>query len=160
MMPTMVLPARDVGIVPVREAIGASRVALMQIATDLTEEERKARIAYVIESTRRRRKMSPPQLAELVGRSRGTVNDWEAGRSTPSLVDLGPLCIALGLKPEAFAELPAIPADPLAEYLLPAAESAVEEGLRRARRPRVVPDPEPPSPSRKRPPRGSGAGRG
>jgi DNA-binding transcriptional regulator YiaG len=68
----------------------------MQIATDLSEEERKRRIAYVIESTRRRRGMTPPQLAELVGRSRGTINDWEAGRSTPSLVDLGPLCVALG----------------------------------------------------------------
>lgn len=129
--------------------LGISPARRVRLAAVLTEEERKARIAYAIESAMLRRGMTPPQLAAKVGRSRGTVNDWVAKRSTPSLVDLGPLCAALNVKPELFAELPPIPADPLADYLLDAIESGGEEGLRRGRsRRRRAPDTPEPSPLR------------
>jgi transcriptional regulator with XRE-family HTH domain len=134
------------------------RLSALRLAVVLSEQERKARIAYLIETARERRGLTPPQLGERVGRSRGTVNDWEANRSTPSLVDLGPLCAALGIEPRAFAELPAIPADPLAEYLIAAAESGVVEGIRRARRRRASPVPKPRARSRARPTPGNGAG--
>jgi transcriptional regulator with XRE-family HTH domain len=128
---------------------GIRHVSRVRLAAVLTEEERKARIAYAIESAMLRRGMTPPQLATKVGRSRGTVNDWVAKRSTPSLVDLGPLCVALNVKPELFAELPPIPADPLAEYLLDAVESGGAEGLRRGRsRRRRAPGTREPSPLR------------
>lgn len=106
----------------------AVRLAAME-----SEQERKRRIAYVIRSTRERRGMTPPQLGAKVGRGRGTINAWESGQSTPSLVDLAPLCLALGLDPAVFAELPAIPADPIAAYLRDAAAEAAEEGAERAR---------------------------
>jgi transcriptional regulator with XRE-family HTH domain len=154
MMPTLAVLPGGAGIVRVRDVLGPVRVASV-----LPEEERKRRIAFVISTALTRRNMTPPQLAEKVGRSRGTVNDWESGRSTPSLVDLGPLCVALNVDPKVFAELPPIPADPLAEYLLPAAESGVAEGLRRARRRRTASTDPPPSPSPERRPRGTGAGR-
>lgn len=100
----------------------------------LSEQERRQRIAYAIRKYREGRSMSPPQLAEKVGRSRGTINDWEAGRSTPSLADLGPLSSALQVDPRVFAELPAIPADPYADYLVDQTVGlAVGEGLRRSR---------------------------
>lgn len=137
---------------------GTPRLAAMEETADLSEEERKRRIAYVIRSARERRGLTPPVLADRVGRSRGTVNDWERGDSTPSLVDLGPLCRALGLDPRAFAELPAIPPDPVAEFLLAAADSGFEEGVRRARRRQAAPDPGTPPRSPRRSPRGSGAG--
>jgi transcriptional regulator with XRE-family HTH domain len=132
-------------------------VARVRLAAVLSEEERKRRIAYAIDNTMTRRGMGPPQLAAKVGRSRGTVNDWVANRSTPSLVDLGPLCAALQVKPELFAELPPIPDDPHADYLLDAAEAGVEEGKRRGRsRRRRVPGK--PAPSPVRPLHGDGAG--
>jgi ribosome-binding protein aMBF1 (putative translation factor) len=84
---------------------GIRPMSRVRLAAALTEEERKARIAYAIESAMLRRGMTSPQLAAKVGRSRGTVNDWVAKRSTPSLVDLGPLCAALNVKAELFAEL-------------------------------------------------------
>lgn len=149
MTPTLAVIPGGVGIHRGRDALGAVRVAAV-----LPEEERKRRIAFVISTALARRNMTPPQLAEKVGRSRGTVNDWETGRSTPSLVDLGPLCVALNVDPKVFAELPPIPADPLADYLLPAVESGVTEGLRRARRRQGASTGEPPSPSRRQRARG------
>lgn len=137
----------------------ASSLSAMTDISLLPEEERKRRVAYVIRRARESRGLTPPQLAERVGRQRGTVNDWEAGRSTPSLVDLGPLCAALQLEARAFAELPPIPVDPIVEFLLPTAESAGEEGVRRARRRLAGEGPSTPAPSPGRRPRGSGAGR-
>lgn len=143
----------------VRSEGGSVRLSALSLAVVLSEQERKIRIAYLIATARTRRGLTPPELGEKVGRQRGTINDWEANRSTPSLVDLGPLCAALGLEPRAFAELPAIPADPLAEYLIPTADSGVAEGIRRARRRRVVPTPDKPARSRVRPVRDSEAER-
>jgi transcriptional regulator with XRE-family HTH domain len=144
--------------VPERDA--ASTVRAMTAAAELPEDERKARIAYVIRSTLASRGLNAARLARAVGRQRSTVGDWVAGRSTPSLVDLGPLCTALRLRPDAFVELPAIPEDPMRAYLLPAAESGIEEGLRRARQPRGGKALEPPVRLRTRLPRGNGAERG
>lgn len=132
----------------------------VSLAAVLAEEERKRRIAYSIEQGMVRRGMTPPQLATKIGRSRGTVNDWVAGRSTPSLVDLGPLCAALRLDPRLFAELPPIPADPLEGYLLETADEAVATGIRRARRRRAPAAPSTPPPSDEQPPRGSRRVRG
>lgn len=105
----------------------------VRLASMLTEQERKERIAYVIRTTLARRGMKAPELGRRVGRGRGTILDWAAGRSTPSLVDLGPLCIALGLDPTVFAELPPIPADPLASYLREIAPEAAAAGIARGR---------------------------
>ena len=128
---------------------GDPRARRVRLAAVIPEQERKARIAYAIENAMLRRNLTPPALADRVGRSRGTVNDWIAGRSTPSLVDLGPLCAALSVDPRLFAELPPVPVDPLAAYLLEVAESGAAEGVRRARsRRRRAPDMPLPSPER------------
>lgn len=156
MMPTLSVLPSAVRTYPAREEAARVSLSVMSDIALLPEQERKARVAYVIRTARERRGLTPPQLAEKVGRGRGTVNDWEAGRSTPSLVDLGPLCVALGLEPRAFAELPAIPEDPILAFLLPAADSGVEEGVRRARRRPSVPGPDTRAPSRGRPTRGTG----
>jgi transcriptional regulator with XRE-family HTH domain len=113
----------------------------------ISDTERKSRLAYAIRHARERRGMTPPQLAEAVGRGRGTVNDWEAGKSAPSLLDLGPLCAALKVDPRLFADLPEEPASPVDDYLIQVASEGVQEGLRRAKRPRLVkPDDEQPPP--------------
>lgn len=104
----------------------------------ISDTERKARLAYAIRRAREQRGMTPPQLAAAVGRGRGTINDWEAGKSAPSLLDLGPLCVALGVDPRLFADLPEEPPSPVDEYLVQTARQGVEEGLRRAKRPRLV----------------------
>lgn len=93
--------------------------------------DRKQRLAYAIKTARERRGLSPPQLAERIGRSRGTINDWESGQSAPSLLDLGLLCTALGVDPRLFADLPPIPASPVDEYLV---EEAVHEGIEEGKR--------------------------
>lgn len=78
------------------------------------------------------RGMTAPTLAALVHTTPKTVNRWEKGEAAPSLIDLGPLCAALGIDPHAFIDLPA---DPVSRYLLLAevaiqgaeAEALVEE---------------------------------
>jgi transcriptional regulator with XRE-family HTH domain len=122
---------------------GSDPLGAIRLAVVLSEQERRERTAYAIRTARERRGMTPPQLAELLGRQRGTVNDWEANKTMPSLVDLGPLCAALGVEPRLFAELPPIPPDPVAEYLIgEAVQAATTEGLSRARRRRARATPE------------------
>lgn len=118
----------------VRDSLADDGLGRVRLIVVMTEEERKLRIAYAIRTARERQGLTPPELADRVGRTRGTINDWEANRSTPSLVDLGPLCVALGVDPKLFAELPAKPTDPLAEYFVAEADSGAREGLRRTRR--------------------------
>jgi transcriptional regulator with XRE-family HTH domain len=84
----------------------------------MTDSERKARIAYAIRSAREARSLSRPQLAGLVGVSRGAVNDWENGSSLPSLLNLGPLCDALQVEADLFAHPPEIPESPVERYLI------------------------------------------
>lgn len=126
----------------------------------LSEEERKDRLAYWIGDTIRRRRLSAPKVAELIGVSRSTVTAWAAGRQVPSLIYLGPLADALGVDPRLFADLPEVPPSGAAQYLVAAADSGVEEGLRRGRSRPAQPTPGTHAPSRGRLPRGSGAGRG
>lgn len=127
MIGTMQSYAPSVWIDRVRRPMAAIRLAVV-----LTEDERRRRIAYAIRRAREARGKTPPEIAEAVGVGRGTVNDWEAGRSTPSLVHLGPLCLALGVDPQLFAALPAIPEDPLAAFYLQNDETAAA-GTRRRR---------------------------
>jgi transcriptional regulator with XRE-family HTH domain len=103
----------------------------------LSEEERKARLAYWIRDIRFRRGLKPPGLAERIGVSRSTVNKWESGEQVPSMIWLGPLATALSVDPRLFADLPEIPPSGAAEYLVEDAVAAgYLEGAARARRPR------------------------
>ena len=126
----------------------------------LSEQERKDRLAYWIRDTMDRRRLTPPRVALVVGVSRSTVTAWAAGRQVPSLIYLGPLSQALSVDPRLFADLPPIPPSGAAEYLVDAATSGVEEGLRRGRTPQGHGAADTPAPSPERRPRGSGAGRG
>lgn len=146
---------RDVANVAVRPVWAVRTLGLM-----LSEEERKARLAYWINDTISRRRLTPPRVAEKIGVSRSTVAAWAAGRQVPSMIYLGPLADALGVDAQLFADLPDIPPSGAAQYLHETAESGVDEGIRRARQPRVrrAADKPPPSPGRR--PRGSGAARG
>ena len=126
----------------------------------LSEEERRTRLAYWIRDMRFRQRLTPPALATLVGVSRSTVNKWESGEQVPSLLMLGPLAIALRVDPRLFADLPPIPPSGAAEYLVPAAESGVEEGIRRGRARPVPAAPGTPVPSPEPPPPGTARGRG
>lgn len=112
-LPSVVGNSRD------RQATATPRLPRMTEATLLPEQERRVRIASLIKRAREKAGLTPPQLATKVGRQRSTVNEWErAGGSAPSLVDLGPLCVALKIDPRVFADLPPIPDDPIDEYLL------------------------------------------
>lgn len=124
----------------------------------LSEEERKARLAYWISDTIYRRHLTPPRVAERIGVARSTVTAWAAGRQVPSLIYLGPLAEALGVDPRLFADLPEIPPSGAAQYLVAAGESGIEEGIRRARSHPATPARGTRAPSRKRSPRGTGAG--
>lgn len=113
---------------------------------DSAESQRRTALAYAIRRAREKRGLTPPKLAALIHVGRDTVNDWEAARSVPSMLYLGPLCEALRVDPRLFADLPEEPPSPVDEYLVDVARQGVEEGLRRAKRPRLVrPDDEPPA---------------
>ena len=107
----------------------------------VTESERKLRLAYAIRTAREARSMTPPQLAEKLNISRGTVNKWEAGEAVPSLLMLGPLSEALGVDPTLFVELPAVPDSPIRRFLRSALAEGVHEGLVRSRQPRARREP-------------------
>lgn len=103
---------------------------LLDVGSDV---DRKARLAYAIRRAREISGLTPPQLAERLGRARGTINDWESGKSAPSLLDLGPLCEVLGADPRLFADLPPEPVSPVDEYLVGrTVQEGLQEGLRRA----------------------------
>ena len=105
------------------------------------EMDRKRRLGYAIRRAREKRDLSPPQLADLVGVGRDTVNAWERGDSVPSMLYLGPLCAALMVDPRLFADLPEEPPSPVDDYLLVqeattrATVKAFEPKPRRGRRP-------------------------
>lgn len=82
------------------------------------DSELKARLAYAIREAREQAGLSRPELAERVGVNRGAVYTWEKGMSVPSLLNLGPLCDALGVDPDLFAHPPAIPDSPVRRYML------------------------------------------
>ena len=90
----------------------------LQIVID--DPTRKARFAYAIKTARERRGLTPPQLAKLLGIQPSTVNAWEKPNKTaaPSILDLGPLCDALGVDANLFAVLPPIPAWEGDSYLM------------------------------------------
>src|SRR5260221_1995200 len=111
---------------------------LPTLSVVLSEEEREERLAYWIQDAMARRGLTPPRLAVLVGVSRSAVLAWTKGptvkgSSVPSMIHLGPLAAALRVDPRLFADLPPIPPSGAAEYLVEAAESGVDEGLRRGR---------------------------
>lgn len=76
----------------------------------------KARLAYAIRAAREDAGLSRPELAAAVGVNRGAVYTWEKGSSVPSLLNLGPLCDALGVDPDLFAHPPVIPESVVARY--------------------------------------------
>src|SRR5690348_8257387 len=104
---------------------------LPRLSPVLGEEERRARLAYWIRDIRFRRGLTPPKLADLVGVTRSTVNKWESGEQVPSMIWLGPLATALRVDPRLFADLPPIPPNAAADYLV---EEAVASGLAEGRR--------------------------
>ena len=89
----------------------------LTLGLGMTDIERKHRIAFAIRSAREVRGFSRPQLAALVGVSRGAVSDWENAETLPGLLNLGPLCDALGVDPDLFAHPPEIPVSPVRRYL-------------------------------------------
>lgn len=84
----------------------------------MTDIDRKSRIAYAIRMARETRGLTRPQLAVAVGVGRSAVSDWENAATLPSLLNLGPLCDALGVSADLFAHPPEIPANPINDYLM------------------------------------------
>lgn len=108
------------------------------VESDDMEEERRARLAYVIRAGRERRGLAVHELADALGVAHSTVYAWEKGDKAPSLLALGPLCDALGVSPELFRDLPEEPPSPVEQYLVQAAGEGARQGAQRAakRRPR------------------------
>lgn len=118
--------------------------------------DRKRRLGYAIRRAREQRNLTPPQLADLVGVGRDTVNAWERGDSVPSMLHLGPLCTALMVDPRLFADLPEEPPSPVDQYLLDQrlVQEATARGMVRAL------EPEEPRPTRRGRQRGDEASGG
>lgn len=86
-----------------------------------SEQDRRARLVYWVRDAMRRRQIkSIAALARGMGAPESSVHRWldEDGTAPFPMVWLGPLCRTLRVDPLVFAQLPPIPADPLAPYLL------------------------------------------
>lgn len=117
----------------------------------ITDAERKNRLAYALRHARETRGLSVIDLAAAIGRSKATIYDWEDAKTAPSILDLGPLCDALGIRPDLFVDLPAPPApvpSPVDDYLL--VQEATNRGVLRALKP-------PPKPRRGKRPAAEGS---
>ena len=125
----------------------------------MTDAERKSRLAFAIRTAMGKRTAQDVAEAMDPKRSKETVARWARGETVPSALDVGPLARALGVRVELFVDPPAVPTYPLEDYLLDAAASGVEEGLRRGRS-QGSPDPGMPAPLPVRRPRDTAAGRG
>jgi transcriptional regulator with XRE-family HTH domain len=130
-MQTIVTTARPRGL-PVGLLGVAWRQRTLTLELPMTDVERKHRIAFAIRSAREERGLTRPQLAELVGVGRGAVSDWENGETLPSLLNLGPLCDALGVDADLFAHPPEIPVSPVRRYLREVAEQAADAAVAEA----------------------------
>lgn len=76
-------------------------------------------------------------IAGVVSVSPRTVSRWAAGEAVPDLLQVVPLANELGVSPMLFVQPPEVPAYPLDEYLVrQATAEGLEEGIRRASRPR------------------------
>lgn len=80
------------------------------------DDDLKTRLAHAIRTAREEAGLTRPELAARVGVSRNAVLAWDKGRSVPSLLNLGPLCEALGVDPSLFAFPPAVPASTIAPF--------------------------------------------
>ena len=69
----------------------------------------KAEFGDKIRAYRKARELSQPQLAELVGKTKNTVTNWENGTSRPELDMIPTLCRVLGISADMFFGMPADP---------------------------------------------------
>ena len=126
----------------------------------MTDAERRDRLAFAIRTAMGKRTAQDVAQAMEPKKSKETVARWARGDTVPSALDVGPLARALGVRVELLVDPPSVPTYPLSEYLLDAAASGVEEGLRRAQDSQAEPDPEQPDQSPARRPRGTATTRG
>lgn len=135
------VPRRDTP--PVQLAFGLRSLTVVN-----ADAEAQRRFAYALRAAMGRKGWKTPDLARAVGRDTSTVGRWVDEKSVPNLLMLKTLASALDVRPEFLFDPPPVPEYPLAEYLVDAAVSGVEEGQRRARTRAVeAPDTLPQSPA-------------
>lgn len=112
------------------------RARALTLADNVTDDMlQKERLAYAIRYAMQKKRLSAPEVAARIGRSTITVGRWVRGETAPSLLDVGPLANALGVRPEYLFDPPEIPEYPIEQYLVEdAVLGGVEEGERRADR--------------------------
>lgn len=116
---------------------GRPRESVPTLWDMVDDAEQRERFAYALREAMREAGLTPPKLAAKIDVAPKTVNRWVNGQSMPNVMMVKPLAAALGVRPELVYDPPERPDYPLSEYLLQTElGSAVEEGLRRARRPR------------------------
>lgn len=107
---------------PARRVSGGPNICRMA-ETGSHDHLRKKRVGYVIRLAREARGLTQGELAERVSRVRSTINEWETGKSAPSLTDMPLIVAALALDPAAFIAMPdppepaPAPESPIAPYL-------------------------------------------
>lgn len=116
---------------------GRPRTAEPTLWPVVDDAEQRERFAYALREAMRAANLTPPKLAAKIDVAAKTVNRWVNGETLPNVMMVKPLAEALGVRPELVYDPPERPDYPLSEYLLQTElQSAVAEGLKRARRPR------------------------
>lgn len=139
---------------PYRAEVARQRPWVLPTLRPVTnDKDRKRRLAFAVFWAMWQRDVTPPKLAAAIGRDANTVRRWRDGETAPSVLDVGPLARALGVRPDYFTDPPEVPVYPFEDYLLEtdvqrAVASGGEEGRRRSQVPRD-PDRRPQSPARR-----------
>jgi hypothetical protein len=136
----------------------AARWHVPTLAVVEKDADRKDRLSFAIFWAMWKRDVSPPALAKAINKSPDTVRRYRDGESAPSVLDVGPLARALGVRPEYFTNPPKVPDYPFEDFTVESPEGqvalAVQEGVAvgedRARRPVAGESPSEPEPSPRR----------
>lgn len=123
---------------PTRTLVGGRpRTVTPTLWPVVDDAEQRERFAYALREAMREARLTPPKLAARLDVAAKTVNRWVNAETLPNVMMVKPLAEALGVRPELVYDPPERPEYPLSEYLIQTElQTAVEEGLRRSRRPR------------------------
>lgn len=81
-------------------------VAFPQTPAERTKLKNKAEFGDKIRAFRTARDLTQPQLAEILGKTKNTITNWESGTSRPELDMIPKLCAALGITADLFFGMP------------------------------------------------------
>lgn len=144
-----------------RAIVRAARRWHLPTLAPMQDVDAKKKLSFALMWAMWQRDVTPPKLAQAIGKSPDAVRRWRDGESAPSVLDVASLARALGVRVDYFTNPPEVPDYPFDDFMIPgegfptlreARTDALQEGERRgAARAQRAPRKPPQSPERPAP---------